>query len=102
MLSDLMAAAGLSVRDDRAICGHYSVDRWYEIVLELLRSDDPPTALFTAQNFVTIGGVQALHELGLHREIALVAESKPVKDDEEKKMLFNEINILRELVSIRL
>jgi LacI family transcriptional regulator len=67
-----MAAAGLTVRDDRAICGHYSVDRWYEIVLDLLRSDDPPTALFTAQNFVTIGGVQALHELGLYREIALV------------------------------
>jgi LacI family transcriptional regulator len=31
-----------------------------------------PSALFTAQNFVTIGAVQALHELGLHRSIAII------------------------------
>ena len=35
--------------------------------------DAVPSALFTAQNFVTIGAVQALHELGLHRSIAIVA-----------------------------
>ena len=31
-----------------------------------------PSALFSAQNFVTIGAVQALHELGLHRDRRLV------------------------------
>ncbi len=31
-----------------------------------------PSALFTAQNFVTIGAVQALHELGLHRSVAVI------------------------------
>ena len=31
-----------------------------------------PSALFSAQNAVTIGAVQALHELGLHRVVALV------------------------------
>jgi len=32
----------------------------------------PPQAVFTSQNLVTIGVVQALHELGLQYQIALV------------------------------
>jgi LacI family transcriptional regulator len=39
---------------------------------ELLASLDPPTAFFTGQNLLTIGGVRALHESGREREIALV------------------------------
>ena len=38
----------------------------------LTASSAGPSALFTAQNFVTIGAVQALHELGLHRSIAII------------------------------
>jgi LacI family transcriptional regulator len=33
---------------------------------------DPPTALFTAQNLVTIGAVRALRRLRLHTDVALV------------------------------
>lgn len=43
-----------------------------EAALLLLQSDRRPTALFTAQNFVTIGAIRALHRLGLQHEIALV------------------------------
>jgi len=39
---------------------------------ELLRSPEPPTALFTSQNLITIEAVTALHELGLHHDVALV------------------------------
>ena len=39
---------------------------------ELLALDDPPTALFTAQNMITVGAVQQLRALGLHRQVALV------------------------------
>jgi LacI family transcriptional regulator len=39
---------------------------------DLLAAADRPTALFSAQNLVTIGVVGRLRELGLHREIALV------------------------------
>lgn len=39
---------------------------------DLLMAVDPPTALFTAQNFVTIGAVKALHRLGRQHDIALV------------------------------
>ena len=34
---------------------------------------NPPTALFAAQNLITIGAVRALHALGLQREIAMVS-----------------------------
>lgn len=38
----------------------------------LLAADPRPTALVTAQNFVTIGAVRALHRLGLQHRVALV------------------------------
>jgi LacI family transcriptional regulator len=40
--------------------------------MSVFRSDNPPTALFTSQNLVTIGAVRALRRLRLHREVALV------------------------------
>ncbi len=39
---------------------------------ELLALDEPPTALFTAQNLITVGAVHKLRELDLHRTVALV------------------------------
>ena len=41
-------------------------------VTELLEGHDPPTALFTAQNLITIGAFRTLRRLGLHRKIALI------------------------------
>jgi LacI family transcriptional regulator, galactose operon repressor len=41
-------------------------------VEELLALPDPPTALFTSQNLLTIGGVRALRRAGLERQIALI------------------------------
>jgi len=41
-------------------------------VTALMRRGDPPTALFTAQNFVTYGALRALRQLGLHQDVALV------------------------------
>lgn len=39
---------------------------------ELLTGEDPPTALFTAQNLITIGAVQQLRSVDRHHEVALV------------------------------
>jgi LacI family transcriptional regulator len=39
---------------------------------DLLDADEPPTALFSAQNLITIGTVQRLRALDLHRRIAVV------------------------------
>ena len=38
----------------------------------MLLGDEPPTALFTAQNLVTIGALKALRRLGRQHEVALV------------------------------
>jgi LacI family transcriptional regulator len=38
----------------------------------MLTAEAPPTALFTAQNLVTIGTLRALRSLGLHERVALV------------------------------
>src|SRR5437660_1828870 len=39
---------------------------------ELLTRREPPTALFTGQNLITIGAFRALRRLGLHRKVALI------------------------------
>jgi LacI family transcriptional regulator len=39
---------------------------------EMLALPDPPTAFFTAQNLLTVGGVRALRRAGRQREIALI------------------------------
>jgi LacI family transcriptional regulator len=39
---------------------------------EMLALREPPTAFFTGQNLLTIGGVHALHERGREHEVALV------------------------------
>jgi LacI family transcriptional regulator len=40
--------------------------------LELLTSEDPPTAIFSSQNLVTFGTMRALKELDVHKRVALV------------------------------
>ena len=39
---------------------------------ELLTRPDPPTALFTGQNLVTIGAFRVLRRMGLHHRVALI------------------------------
>jgi LacI family transcriptional regulator len=39
---------------------------------EMLALPEPPTAFFTAQNLLTIGGVRALRRAGREREVALI------------------------------
>jgi LacI family transcriptional regulator len=41
-------------------------------VRALLERDDPPTAIFSSQNLITVGALRALHGLGVHRSVALI------------------------------
>jgi LacI family transcriptional regulator len=41
-------------------------------VRELLAGPNPPSALFTAQNLITLAALRTLHELGLRHTVALV------------------------------
>ncbi len=47
-------------------------DRPYDLVEELLLAEDPPTALFTSQNLITIAAVRAIHDLRMQRTVAHV------------------------------
>lgn len=49
--------------------------------LDLLQAPDPPTALFTGQNLITIGAVRALRELGLQWRVAVVGFDDVVLGD---------------------
>jgi LacI family transcriptional regulator, galactose operon repressor len=44
----------------------------YETTIELLGGKNPPTALFTGQNLISMGAVRAVHALGLQHKVAMV------------------------------
>jgi len=44
----------------------------YDVTRALLLGDEPPTAIFTSQNLITIAALHAVHDLGLQRQVALV------------------------------
>ena len=66
-----MAEAGVPVDEHRVVHGRHGSDVWRQVILDHL-AGERPTALFTAQNFITVGATRALHELGLHEAIAHV------------------------------
>jgi LacI family transcriptional regulator len=68
------ACLDLGIRTPRHHTVHdlRSVDSAATAVTALLEGDDPPTALFTSRNLVTIGAVRALQHLGLHDRVAVV------------------------------
>lgn len=76
-----MAAAGREVRAGDVVHDLHTADRAADAVLALLQQPDPPTALFAAQNLVTVGAVRALHRLGLQHRVALVGfDDFPIAD----------------------
>jgi LacI family transcriptional regulator len=71
---DAMNDAGARVRDEWVLTGRHDQFAWHRLVRDWLNClQRRPTAVITAQNFVTIGAVRALHELGLAQTMAMVA-----------------------------
>jgi LacI family transcriptional regulator len=64
--------AGIAVDDTLIRTGLRHPDAAAEAVRDLLALADPPTAVFTGQNLLTIGGVRALRAAGMERKIALI------------------------------
>ncbi len=67
-----MRAAGLPVAREATIRDVSTVQAADAATTSLLSGDRPPTALFTAQNLVTIGALQALRRMGRQHEVAVV------------------------------
>jgi LacI family transcriptional regulator len=69
--ANAMATAGRGP-GERHLDNLRSEDDAYQAVLSLMAEPDPPTALFTSQNLVTLGALRALHHLGLQDQVAQV------------------------------
>jgi LacI family transcriptional regulator len=69
------ALAGHGLAEDLELVRHplfRGVDA-YETTSELLDGKDPPTAVFSGQNLISMGAVRAIHARGLQHEVALVS-----------------------------
>lgn len=76
---DAMRAAGLA--DRWHTDGVVSEEMSRAVVHQMMDGDDPPTALFTAQNTITVGAIRALRDLGLHHRVAIVGfDDMPMAD----------------------
>jgi LacI family transcriptional regulator len=66
------ALARHGIPDDPALSRLVAPEEAAATTRELLAAPDPPTALFSAQNLVTIAVLRALHEAGMHDRVAHV------------------------------
>ena len=67
-----LEAAGIAFDDDLVRTELRDPDVAARAIEEMLGLAEPPTAFFTGQNLLTIGGVHALRRAGREREIALI------------------------------
>lgn len=68
-----LAEGGIDLRAEYVVRDVTSIEQARGSVARLLALPDPPTALFTAQNLITIGAIRALREMGLEHRVALVS-----------------------------
>lgn len=67
-----MADAGLEVDPHLVVMDLHDDASATAVVRRLLAQDDPPTAILSGQNLLTIGTIRALQQSGRSREVALV------------------------------
>jgi LacI family transcriptional regulator len=78
---DALARHGIPFEDELVRTELHDSTAASEAVASLLWSEAPPTALFTAQNLITIGAVERLRAVGRHRSVALVGfDDLPLAD----------------------
>jgi LacI family transcriptional regulator len=69
---DAMARAGIGVDSTLVHLDASSAEKSAAIVRSLVAREDRPSAIFSAQNMITIGAVRALREFDLQHRIALI------------------------------
>jgi LacI family transcriptional regulator len=71
---EALAAAGIAADDHLISLGGSTPEEGYRASRRVLEASKRPTALFTANNFMTLGAMRALHDLGLRmpRDVSLV------------------------------
>lgn len=69
---DAMSAAGVPIRGDLVHHGAVGSDQARALAGAMLDAPNPPTAVFSGQNLITMGAVRALRERRLEHRVALV------------------------------
>ena len=67
-----LGRAGISTNDVTIIEGLHNEEKARAAMTALLDSPNPPTAVFSGQNLITIGAIRALRDREMHRSVALV------------------------------
>jgi LacI family transcriptional regulator len=67
-----LGRAGIATSAVPVLEGLHDEESAHRAAVELLSSENPPTAIFSSQNLVTFGVMRALKELGASRRVALV------------------------------
>jgi LacI family transcriptional regulator len=67
-----LAVEGITLDPRLVVMDVRGVDAAERAVSTLLSSAEPPTALLTGQNLITIGAIHALQQLGLQHRVAVV------------------------------
>jgi LacI family transcriptional regulator len=58
-----LAEGGVELSPAFDLVGDFREESGYQLTLRLLSSEKPPTALFTANNLMTLGALKALHDM---------------------------------------
>ncbi|MFH8253099.1 LacI family DNA-binding transcriptional regulator [Microbacterium sp. B2969] len=69
---DALGAAGIPASEVQVVTDLYDADGSEAALAGLLASPEPPTAIFSAQNLITIGVLRALRAAGRERSVAVV------------------------------
>ncbi|KAA2264221.1 LacI family transcriptional regulator [Solihabitans fulvus] len=87
-----LAHAGLTLREDLVMTDLRGPDAAEAATATLLDLAQPPTALFTAQNLLTLGAMRTLRDRRLHHRIALIGfDDFPLAD-----MLEPSVTVIRQ------
>jgi LacI family transcriptional regulator len=60
-----LAESGVEFDPDLVVYGAFTQDSGYEMVGSILKKPSPPTALFAINNFIAIGALRALRDVGI-------------------------------------
>ena len=60
---DRLTEAGVELPPEFDLIGDFREDSGYQLTLSLLSLEEPPTAVFTANNLMTLGALKALHAM---------------------------------------
>lgn len=78
---DALGRAGIPTTESVVVTELHEASAAQDALARLLASDEPPTAVFSSQNLVTVGALHALRAAGLQRTVALVGfDDLPLAD----------------------